>query len=144
LDYGTYDENWNQTGQGVRKVTLSGQVTKIIDGTVMGTDGKRIFTANAPYGGDTNYYIYDTTTGTTSTWTPDDVNYPALIAADPVTGNIFIASNSKDPDTGRTSYALPTYTNQYDANGKFVKKYENTATGAIAAVFNTGVKYVAK
>ena len=121
LDYGTYDENWNQTGQGVRKVTLSGQVTKIIDGTVMGTDGKRIFTANAPYGGDANYYIYDTATGTTSTWTPDDVD-AALIAADPVTGNIFVTSYSKNPDTGYTAYNLPTYTNQYDAKGQVREK----------------------
>jgi len=144
LDYGTYDENWNQTGQGVRKVTLSGQVTKICGGTTMGTDGKRIFAADAPYGGEPKYYIYDAATGVTTEWTPADIFAPALIAADPVTGNIFVTSYSKNPDTGYTAYNLPTYTNQYDAKGNFVKKYENTATGAISTVFNTGVKYVTK
>lgn len=142
LDYGTYDANWNQTGAGVRKVTLDGKVTKVVDGTAMCTDGKKIYTVNAPYGGSgTNYNIYDVTTGATTSWEPADIFSPAVIAADPVTGNIFIVSYQKNPDTGYAGYALPSYTNQYDANGKFVKKYENTATGPISVVFNTGVKY---
>ena len=143
LDYGTYDENWNQTGAGVRKVALDGKVTKVVDGTAMCTDGKKIYTVNAPYGGSgTNYLIYDTATGATTSWEPADVFSPAVIAADPVTGNIFIVSYQKNPDTGYAGYALPSYTNQYDATGKFVKKYEATATGPISVVFNTGVKYV--
>ena len=143
LDYGTYDENWNQSGAGVRKVTLDNNVTKVVDGTAMGSDGKKIYTVNAPYGGSgTNYLIYDTTTGATTTWEPADIFSPALIAADPVTGNIFIVSYQKNPDTGYAGYALPSYTNQYDANGNFVKKYENTATGPISVVFNTHTEYV--
>lgn len=143
LDYGTYDENWNQTGAGVRKVTLDGKVTKVVDGTAMCTDGKKIYTVNAPYGASgTNYLIYDAATGTTTSWEPADVFSPAVIAADPITGNIFIVSYQKNPDTGYAGYALPSYTNQYDATGKLVKKYEGTATGPISVVFNTGVKYV--
>ncbi len=143
LDYGTYDENWNQSGAGVRKVTLDNKVTKVVDGTAMGSDGKKIYTVNAPYGGSgTNYLIYDTTTGATTTWEPADIFSPAMIAADPVTGNIFIVSYQKNPDTGYAGYALPSYTNQYDANGNFVKKYENTATGPISVVFNTHTEYV--
>lgn len=143
LDYGTYDANWNQTGAGVRKVALDGKVTKVVDGTAMCTDGKKIYTVNAPYGGSgTNYLIYDTATGATTSWEPADVFSPAVIAADPITGNIFIVSYQKNPDTGYAGYALPSYTNQYDATGKFVKKYEGTATGPISVVFNTGVKYV--
>lgn len=145
LDYGTYDESWKQTGAGVRKVTLDGKVTKVVDGTAMASDGKKIYTVNAPYLGDgINYYIYDIATGTSKTWEPTDIFSPAMIAADPVTGNIFVVSYQKKPDTGRAGYALPTYTNQYDANGNFVKKYENTATGAISAVFNTHTEYVTK
>ena len=141
LDYGTYDANWNQTGQGVRRVTVDGKVTKVCDGTAMGTDGKRIFAANAPYGGETKYYIYDPATDKATEWNPADINNPAVITADPVTGNIFITSYSKSTDPNVSTYALPTYTNQYDAQGNFVKKYEGTATGAVASVFNTGVKY---
>lgn len=142
LDYGTYDASWNQTGAGVRKVTLDGKVTKVVDGTAMCTDGKKIYTVNAPYGAGTiTYPIYDIATGTTTTWQPADIFSPAVIAADPVTGNIFVVSYQQNPDTGYAGYALPSYTNQYDAQGNFVKKYENTATGPISVVFNTGVKY---
>lgn len=144
LDYGTYDESWKQTGAGVRKVTLDGKVTKVVDGTAMASDGKKIYTVNAPYMGDgINYYIYDIATGTSKTWEPADIFSPAMIAADPVTGNIFVVSYQENPNKpGKAGYALPTYTNQYDAAGNFVKKYENTATGAISAVFNTATEYV--
>ena len=146
LDYGTYDANWKQTGAGVRKVTLDGKVTKVVDGTAMGSDGKKIYTVNAPYMGDgINYFIYDIATGTSKTWEPANIFSPAMIAADPVTGNIFIVSYQENPNKpGKAGYALPTYTNQYDAAGNFVKKYENTATGAISAVFNTHTEYVTK
>lgn len=143
LDYGTYDANWNQTGAGVRKVTLDGQVTKVVDGTAMCTDGKKIYTVNAPYGAATiTYPIYNIATGETTTWEPKGIFSPALIAADPVTGNVFVVSYQENPDKpGKAGYALPSYTNQYNAQGDFVKKYENTATGPISVVFNTGVKY---
>ena len=141
LDYGTYDESWKQTGAGVRKVTLDGKVTKVVDGTAMASDGKKIYTVNAPYMGDgINYYIYDIATGTSKTWEPADIFSPAMIVADPVTGNVFIVSYQNNG--GWAAYDLPTYTNQYDAAGNFVKKYENTATGAISAVFNTHTEYV--
>lgn len=142
MDYGTYDANWNQTGAGVRKVTLDGKVTKVVDGTSMCSDGKKIYTVNAPYGAATiTYPIYDIAAGTTTTWEPADIFSPAMIAADPITGNIFIVSYQQNPETGYAGYALPSYTNQYDAQGNFVKKYENTATGPISIVFNTGVEY---
>ena len=143
LDYGTYDEMWNQVGAGVRKVTVDGKVTKVADGTSMGTDGKKIYTADAPYGGSgIKYYIYDTTTGKTTTWEPANIFSPAVVAADPVTGNVFIVSYQKNPDTGYAAYGLPSYTNQYDATGNLVKTYENTATGPISVVFNTHTEYV--
>ncbi len=143
LDYGTYDESWNQVGAGVRKISASGEVKKVVDGTFMCTDGKKIYTANAPYGAaEISYLIYDPATNMTTTWTPEGIFSPALIAADPVSGNIFIVSYQENPETGYPGYALPSYINQYDADGKFVKKYENTATGPISVVFNTGVKYV--
>ena len=143
LDYGTYDASWNQTGAGVRKVTLGGNVTKVVDGTAMCTDGKKIYTVNAPYGAATiTYPIYDIASGTTKTWEPSDIFSPAMIAADPISGNVFVVSYQENPNKpGKAGYALPSYTNQYDAQGKFVKKYENTATGPISVVFNTGVKY---
>ena len=145
LDYGTYDANWNQVGAGVRRITADYEVSRVVDGTFMGTDGKKIYTANAPYGAASiNYFIYDPVTEATTEWTPEGIFSPALIAVDPVSGNIFIVSYQQNPETGYAGYGLPSYTNQYDAQGNFVKKYENTATGPISVVFNTGVKYVQK
>ncbi len=141
LDYGEYDESWNQVGAGVRRVTQDGTVTRVIDGTAMCTDGKRIFTVNAPFGGsETTYLIYDTTTGQTKSWTPSDIFSPAAIAADPVTGDIFVISYSKNEDTGYPGYNLPCYVNQYGADGSFKKRYD-CGVGPISIVFNTGVKY---
>jgi len=141
LDYGEYDELWNQVGAGVRRVTQDGTVTRVIDGTAMCTDGKRIFTVNAPFGGsETTYLIYDTTTGQTKSWTPSDIFSPAAIAADPVTGDIFVISYSKNEDTGYPGYNLPSYVNQYGADGSFKKRYD-CGVGPISIVFNTGVKY---
>ena len=143
LDYGTYDENWNQKGAGVRKIAADGKVTKIVDGTAMCTDGKIIYTVNAPYGGNgIQYFKYDVSFASKTEWQPADIFSPATIAADPVTGNIFITSYQKNPDTGYAAYNLPSYTNQYDATGKLLKKYEGTTTGPISFVFNTDVKYV--
>ena len=77
-------------------MTLDGTVTKVVDGTAMCTDGKKIYTVNAPYGaGAITYPIYDIATGETTTWEPADIFSPAVIAADPVTGNIFIVSYQK-------------------------------------------------
>jgi hypothetical protein len=141
LDYGEYDESWNQVGAGVRRVTQDGTVTRVIDGTAMCTDGKRIFTVNAPFGGsETTYLIYDTTTGQTKSWTPSDIFSPAAIAADPVTGDIFVISYSKNEDTGYPGYNLPSYVNQYGADGSFKKRYD-CGVGPISIVINTGVKY---
>lgn len=145
LDYGTYDASWNQTGAGVRKITADGTVSKVVDGTAMCSDGSTIYTVYAPYGGDgTHYYKYNVAAGSTTEWEPADVFSPAVIAADPITGNVFIVSYQENPDTGYAGYALPSYTNQYDSNGKFIKKYEGTATGPISVVFNTGVKYTSQ
>lgn len=144
LDSGAYDVNppYAQTNAGVRKVTADGTVTKVVDATAMCSDGKKIYVINSPYGvGSTSYAIYDVASNTTNTFTPsEDVEYPNTIGVDPVSGNIFIASNSKDADTGRASYKTPGYVKQYKADGTFVNKF-SCWVGPCAIVANTGVEY---
>lgn len=141
LDYGSYDSSWNQIGAGVRQISADGTVKRVVDGTAMGSDGKRIYTANAPYGGNgVNYLIYDTTTGQTKSWEPNDIFSPAAIAADPVSGDVFVISYTENPDTHYPAYNMPTYVNQYSADGTFKKRYV-CGVGPISVVFNTGVKY---
>ncbi|MBR1933868.1 MAG: hypothetical protein IJ841_09310 [Prevotella sp.] len=144
LDSGAYGSEppYAQVNAGVRKVTTSGQVTKVADATAMASDGKDIYVINAPYGtGTTAYAVYKVAAGTVQAFTPsEDVEYPNAIGVDPITGDVFVASNSKNPDTGYASYNLPGYVKQYKANGEFVAKFD-CWVGPTAIVANTGVKY---
>jgi hypothetical protein len=58
LDYGTYTADWSkQMNAGVRKITTDGTVEKVIDATFMGSDGKKIYVVNNPWGGNGTTYI---------------------------------------------------------------------------------------
>lgn len=148
LDWGYYDENWNQKEAGLYYYVNSGKsVSKIIsDATGMGVGlvylngyavGYNIVTFNDPYGNTgkptyTRFNSYTRTTDQISLYgdTGMEIISPAAIAVDPVTGNIVIASRSKDPDTGYTSYTLPGYANMYSSEGRYI---ENTH-------FQTGIE----
>ena len=144
LDSGAYGATppYAQENAGVRKVTENGQVTKVLDATAMCSDGKKIYVINSPYGlNSTSYSVYDVANNSTSAFTPsEDVEYPNTIGVDPITGNVFIASNSKDPDTGKASYKTPGYVKQYKADGTLVTKFD-CWVGPCAIVAKTGVKY---
>lgn len=146
LDYGTYDENWNQTGAGVRKITPQDAVSFVVPGTSMCSDGTKIYTVNAPFGAaETTYPIFDTTTGATTEWHPEGIFSPALIAANPINGDLYIVSYQENPDTHYPDYSLPSYTIHYDHNGEYAHRYDNTATGPISIAFNKKtVTYVDK
>ena len=49
---------------------------------------------------------------------------PAAINIDPNTGNIYIASRPKDPDTGYPSYALPGFVNVYTNAGQYIGTFD--------------------
>lgn len=139
LDWGYYDENWNQKEAGLYYyVNSSKSVSKIIsDATGMGVGlvylngyavGYNIVTFNDPYGNAgkptyTRFNSYTKTTDQLSLYgdTGMEIISPAAIAVDPVTGNIVIASRSKDPDTGYTSYTLPGYANMYSSEGRYIE-----------------------
>lgn len=139
LDWGYYDENWNQKEAGLYYyVNSSKSVSKIIsDATGMGVGlvylngyavGYNIVTFNDPYGNTgkptyTRFNSYFKTTDQLSLYgdTGMEIISPAAIAVDPVTGNIVIASRSKDPDTGYTSYTLPGYANMYSSEGRYIE-----------------------
>lgn len=152
LDSGLYDANWNQSGQGVRKLE-NGKVTKIADATMMAVSQKPItrtdvtepviYMVNNPYtypATPVTYSVY-TMSGNTYTFIDgSDIYSPNAINVDPVTGNVYILSYNKNPDTGYAGYSLPGYVNEYSAGGVFIKKYD-TGVGPTAITFNTAVKY---
>ena len=139
LDWGYYDEMWNQKEAGLYFYTNSnGNVSKIVaDATGIGVGlvylngyavGYNIVTFNDPYGntGKPTYTRYNSYNRSSSTLmfygdTGKEIFSPAAIAVDPITGNIVIASRSKDPDTGSASYTLPGYANMYSSEGRYIE-----------------------
>ena len=147
LDSGSYDYNppYAQINAGVRKVTPEGQVTKVIDATAMCSDGKDIYVINSPYvygqTPTTSYSVYSVASGSAKAFKPSSsLEFPNTIGVDPVTGDVFIAANSKDPDTGAASYTLPGYVKQFKADGTLVGEFA-CWTGPTAIVAITDVKY---
>jgi len=144
LDSGKYDSAppYAQVGAAVFKMTPAGEISKAVDATAMGSDGKNIYVINAPYGvGTVSYAVYDVASATAKAFTPsEDVEYPKAIGVDPLNGSVFIASNSKNADTGYADYRAAGYVKQYKADGTFICRF-NCAVGPETFVFNTGVKY---
>ena len=137
IDWGHYDENWNQLDAGLYYYN-NGNVTKVIaDATGMGISplylynklvGYLFVTFNNPNGCEKpTYSTFNTYSGLTNTLgltgepSGAEIFSPAAIAVDPVTGYIVIASRQKDPDTGFASYTLPGYANMYTTNGAYIK-----------------------
>ena len=128
LDWGTYDENWNQVDAGVYRIssTVGGNVvSKIIpDATGMATYGSTILTYNYPYGKsepsfsqyDINYNIL--TSVVYSGGNP--IKSPCAIAIDPNTAYIYIASRNMDASTGYPSYNTPGFVNVYSPTGELL------------------------
>ena len=143
LDAGRYDENWNQADAGVRLIQ-NGNVTKVVDATMMAVDAQRglIYTVNAPYtypATPVTYNVYDISTGETKTFVSgDDIEYPAAIAVDEVSGDVYVTSYKIDPDTGYADYFNNGYVNQYKADGTFVRQFA-TGVGPTALVFNYNI-----
>ena len=141
LDSGHYDDAWNQLDAGVYKISGNSVSLVIPDATGMAASGYYIFTFNDPFGGaeGPSYSVYDIRYNSAEklNLTGDSEHQifsPAAIAVDPNTGNIFIASRQKDPDTGYPSYATPGFVNVYQGYGY------NANLGQFIESFQTGVE----
>ena len=140
LDYGYYDDNYTQHDAGVYKISGNSVSLVVPNATGMAASGYYIFTFNDPYGGTTgsSYSVYDILSNSTvklnlSGDSDHPIVSPAAIAVDPITGNIFIASRQKDPDTGYPAN-LPGFVNVYQGYGP------NATPGQFVESFQTGVE----
>ena len=132
LDYGHYNEDYTQQlDAGVYMISGSNTSLVVPNATGMAAAGYTIYTFNDPWGGTTgpSYSIYNIEYGALSTLSlygdsSHPIIAPAAIAIDPNTGYIYIASRSKDPDTGYPSYALPGFVNAYNSNGQYVGSFD--------------------
>ncbi len=141
LDMGNYGD----IASGMRKVSASG-VKTLFDCTHVYYYGSYIYAINSVYGTiPTEFMVYDITSGVTftaSTGLGSKFFSPNVIAADPVTGKIYIASYNEDPSNpGYASYSTDGYVLEYAADGTLLNTYD-CGVGPNAIVFNTNVKYI--
>ena len=141
LDYGHYVEaSKTQLDAGVYKISGNSVSLVVPNATGMAVYGPFIYTFNDPYGSTTgpSYSVYDISSNSAAKLnlsgdSDHSIVSPAAIAVDPITGNIFIASRQKDPDTGYPAY-LPGFVNVYQGHGS------NANPGQFVESFQTGVE----
>ena len=133
LDYGVYGPapDYAQEHAGVYRYS-NGVVTQVVpNATGMAAYDQIILTYNTPYGGaGVSYSMYDVTSGQLSSYQPKDIEYPAAIEIDPVTGYVIIASYKMVTSEWGT---YPDYT----SNG-YVNVYANDFN-TVSATFECGV-----
>lgn len=153
LDYGQYDSEppYTQRNAGVYRITGSSDnitVTKLIeDATGMTCAGTKIYTYNAPYSyGEevpVTYTVYDIQTDSKSSFSPKDIESPAAIGVDPLTGDLYIASYHMVSSEWGTyaDYSSNGYVNIYSSS--FSKKGTfDCGVGPQRIGFNIGTEIV--
>ncbi|SNU11316.1 hypothetical protein SAMN06298210_10971 [Prevotellaceae bacterium KH2P17] len=102
----------------------SDKVTEIAEATMMAIGNGKIYLVNAPYGSPATYQVYDLKEKDTNTFIAGtEIFSPYAINVDPTTGEVFITSLSKDPDTGYASYTTDGRLYRYKADGTSVADY---------------------
>ena len=112
-----------------------GQLSTIGNATMMAYDAnlKRLYMVNVIYNEDytikrRDYMVYDLNTNTTSTFLQEASAFlPYSIAVNPVNGDVFITSITKNPDTGKADYTAD------------CKLYRYTSAGTLLGTYDCGV-----
>ncbi len=143
LDNGSYDSSYNQIGAGVKLINGTTSTT-LFDATMADLYQGNFYFVNAAYSvGATNpvtYGIYTLATKTTTAFA-GTVDSPAQIAVDPITGRVFIASNSISSETHKADYNKNGYVREFTSMGTTVKDYVCGAAPT-AIFFNCGYEKV--
>lgn len=141
LDWGYYDDSWNQKDAGLKMITSETTSQNVVDCTLASLYNGTFYYINAAYGaGEVNYGKYDTSSASTSSWTPsEEVVSPCGIEVDPVTGDVFILSYQMG-EYGYADYNADGYVNQYSNVGTKLHQY-NTGVGPTAIFFETGYSF---
>ena len=104
-----------------------GQLSAIGNATLMAYDAynNQLYMINAPYDGDKEYKVYDLKNGQTTTFlTNPDIFSPYSIAVNPVNGDVFITSLTKNPDTGYANYTADCKLYRYSSAGTLLGTYD--------------------
>ena len=109
-----------------------GQLSTIGNATMMAYDAnlKRLYMVNVIYNKDytikrRDYMVYDLNTNATSTFLKEASAFlPYSIAVNPVNGDIFISSITKNPDTGKADYTADCKLYRYSSAGTLLGTYD--------------------
>ncbi len=107
-----------------------GQLSTIGNATMMAYDSYKdqLYMINAPFGGDKEYKVYNLKNGQTTTFlTNPDIFSPYSLTVNPVNGDVFITSHTKNPDTGYADYTAD------------CKLYRYTSAGILLGTYDCGV-----
>ena len=134
--------NYADVSATVQKIEANDQVTRLTNGRQMALNAKAqlLYIVSTSYDANwnevNNYNVYDLKTGEEHSFVAGtEVFSPAAIGVDPVVGDVFITSYSKNPDSGYASYTSDGYVVRYSANGSFLGKYV-CGVGPGTLVFN--------
>jgi hypothetical protein len=111
----------------------------------MGAAGYYIYTYNAPMGSETpTYSVYDIQSGKLTMLQPADIESPAAIEVDPISGDVAIASYHMTTSEWGTypDYSGNGYVNIYDATLTTKKSTFDCGVGPTRIVTNLGVRYI--
>ena len=112
------------------QILKDGQLSTIGNATMMAYDSynDQLYMINAPYGGDKEYKVYNLKNGQTTTFlTNPDIFSPYSLTVNPVNGDVFITSHTKNPDTGKAHYTAD------------CKLYRYTSAGILLGTYDCGV-----
>ena len=107
-----------------------GQLSTIGNATMMAYNAynDQLYMINAPFGGDKEYKVYNLKNGQTTTFlTNPDIFSPYSLTVNPVNGDVFITSSTKNPDTGYADYTAD------------CKLYRYTSAGILLGTYDCGV-----
>ena len=112
----------------IQHIDLDDKVTSLAHATYMALGKDKLYLVGSSY--DENwqevntYTVYNLVTGQESTFTTgNDIVSPVTIGVDPVSGDVFISSRSRDDNTGAASYTTDGYLMRYRADGSVVGRY---------------------
>ncbi len=147
LDYGQYGPapTYAQEHAGVYRLYGSDATCVVPNATGMGAAGYYIYTYNAPYGTTTpTYSVYDIQSGKLTMLQPADIESPAAIEVDPISGDVAIASYHMTTSEWGTypDYSGNGYVNIYDATLTTKKSTFDCGVGPTRIVTNLGVRYI--
>ena len=136
MDWGHYlsTSPWTQQNAGLKKISEKGDTCSLVAAATLASYYNGTFyLINAAYGASAvSYSAYNASTGKSSMLSGVSIDSPAAIAADPVSGNLFIASYSP----GLDSYTTDGYVSEFSNSGTLIKKFD-CGVGPIAVFFNT-------